>query len=333
VLTRKAVVLTGLAVLAVVVIAFGAAIGGRFISVLKVLGSTLPPMESEIFWKIRVPRVCTAFLAGSGLALSGMAFQALFRNALAEPFTLGVASGASFGAALYVRFGIPFVVLGVSGTSMSAFLGAALAISLVYGLSKARKGLSAASMLLAGVAVSYSFSSAILFTQYVSSPTHSLQILRWVMGGLEVVGFRTVLDMLPFVLIGSAVIVYLTHELNLLSTGEDLATSRGVDVKRVKRLLFLATSLMVGGIVSFCGPIGFVGLMAPHMCRLVIGSDHRYLAPASILFGGIFLTLCDMAARVVIAPAEIPVGVVTALLGGPFFLWLLLAGSSERSIA
>jgi iron complex transport system permease protein len=144
------------------------------------------------------------------------------------------------------------------------------------------------------------------------------------MGGLETVGYGAVLDVLPFVLSGSAVILCFARELNLLAVGEDLAVSRGVDLTVVRAVLFTASTLMVGGIVAICGPIGFVGMMAPHICRLLIGAEHRLLGPATALFGGLFLLACDGAGRLLIAPAEIPVGVLTALLGGPFFVWLLV---------
>jgi iron complex transport system permease protein len=286
-------------------------------------------VSAEIFWRIRVPRALTAFLAGLALALSGMAFQALFRNPLATPFTLGVSSGASFGAAVYVLFGASFAILGISGATLASFLGAGLSMLLVYGLTLTRKGFSTYTMLLAGVAVSFFFSSLILFLQYLSNFTQMFRILRWLMGGFETVGYRPVYSILPFALAGSIVILILTRELNLLATGDDIAASRGVSVRRTRHWLFFATSLMVGAVVSVCGPIGFVGMMAPHICRLLIGSDHRWLGPATLLFGGLFLTLCDTLGRTLIAPAEIPTGVITSLLGGPFFVWLLLRGSLE----
>lgn len=286
-------------------------------------------VKADIFWKIRVPRVITAFLAGAALAISGMTFQALFRNPLATPFTLGVSSGAAFGAALYVRTGVLFSLLGVSGQSISAFAGALLAIMVVYGLTQLKQGFSTATILLAGVAVSFFFSSFILFIQYLSDFTNSFRIIRWLMGGFEIVGYQPVIAVLPFVLIGSIIVLYRVNELNLMTAGEDIAISRGVHARHLKTILFFATSLMIGGIVSVTGPIGFVGMMSPHICRLLIGSDHRFLTPASFLFGGLFLVLCDTLSRTIIAPAEIPVGVITALLGGPFFLWLLLGGSSE----
>ncbi len=287
-------------------------------------------LEEEIFWRIRAPRVCISFLGGAALAMGGMAFQAIFRNPLATPFTLGTAGGASLGAALYVRLGFAFTLLGVSGISLFAFLGALLSILLVYSLTGLRGSFSAATVLLAGVAVSFFFSSLIVFIQYLSDFTHSFRIVRWLMGSLQVRGFESVLDVLPFIVGGCAVVVYLTHELNLLAAGEEIAAGRGVEVRRTKLAIFFAVSLMVGGVVSVCGPIGFVGMMSPHICRLLVGPNHRRLAPATLLFGGAFLTLCDTLARTIIAPAEIPVGVVTALIGGPFFLWLLLGQGSEK---
>jgi iron complex transport system permease protein len=151
------------------------------------------------------------------------------------------------------------------------------------------------------------------------------------MGSLEVLGYDSVFSLFPVVLSGVLIIAILRHELDLLTTGDDLATSRGVAVKKVRAILFLVTSLMVGGVVAVCGPIGFVGMMAPHICRLLTGWNHRYLLPATFLFGGAFLTICDTFARTLIAPVEIPVGIITALLGGPFFIWLLLSSPFTSS--
>jgi iron complex transport system permease protein len=187
-------------------------------------------------------------------------------------------------------------------------------------------------MLLAGVAINFFFSSIILFIQYMSDFTQSFQILRWLMGNLSMAGIETVFEILPFVVSGTLVILFLSQELNLLSTGELIAASRGVNIRRIRHLLFFVISMTVGGMVAACGPIGFVGMMVPHICRLLVGADHRFLTPTTLLFGGSFLTLCDTLARNLIAPAEIPVGVITALLGGPFFIWLLLRQSSEKSL-
>jgi iron complex transport system permease protein len=271
------------------------------------------------------------FLAGSGLALCGMVFQAMFHNPLATPFTLGVASGASLGAAIYVYIGFSFTLLGIDGGTFAAFAGALLAISFVYAVSRFQNGFSPETLLLTGVAISFFFSSLILFTQYLSNINDSFQILRWLMGSLTTVGYDEVLQLLPFVALTTAVILWLSRELNLLMAGDDIALSRGVSVHSIRYLLFLITSLCVGAIVALCGPIGFVGMMVPHICRLLVGADHRYLIPTTLLFGGSFLIICDAIARLIIAPAEIPVGVITTLLGGPFFLWLLIKSRSSLS--
>jgi iron complex transport system permease protein len=281
------------------------------------------PTEHRVFWLLRVPRVLTAFLAGGALGLSGMGFQALFRNALATPYTLGVASGASLGVALCVRFGAGVGLAGASMQSLAAFAGAVAAVALVYGLTRLRAGCSTATMLLAGVAVSMTFSSLILFLQYVSDFANSFRIVRWLMGGVATTGYQSVLPVAVLTLVGGTVIMASLRELDLLTVGEEFAASRGVAVQRTKLVIFLAVSLMVGGVVAACGPIGFVGMMCPHLCRLLLGGTHRSLAPATFLLAGVFLLLCDTGARTVVAPAEMPVGVITALLGGPFFLWLL----------
>jgi iron complex transport system permease protein len=289
--------------------------------------------QAKVFWQLRVPRVAIGFLAGASLAISGMAFQAMFRNPLATPFTLGVASGASLGAAVYFHLGWSISVLRISGSTLMAFAGALGSIGMVYGLTKLRRGFSTATMLLAGVALSFFFSSLILLIQYLSDYTQTFRMLRWVMGGLgKGLDAGDALGLLPFAVLGAAVLLYLTHEMNLITTGEELATSRGVEVGRTKLALFLVASLMVGAVVAVCGPIGFVGLMAPHICRLLVGPDHRYLMPATWLFGGLFLVLSDTVARTMMAPAELPVGILTALLGGPFFLWLLLGRSGTLEL-
>lgn len=291
----------------------------------------IPPnaagQEHDILVNIRLPRVLCAFAAGSMLALSGMSFQALFRNPLATPFTLGVSSGAALGAAIFIRFGLAFCILGISGTSVAAFIGALLSILLVYGLTKLKGGFSTPTLLLSGIAISFFFSSLILFIQYISGLTHSFRIVHWMMGTLSTADYSKLVNLLPFLGIGGLLLTFLHREMNLFMVGEDIAISRGVNTGLVKKLIFLAASLMVGGVVAICGPIGFVGMMSPHICRLIVGADHRFLTPATFLFGGVFLTLCDTLTRILSSwsgGAELPVGVLTALLGGPFFILLLL---------
>jgi len=285
--------------------------------------------ERAILLGIRIPRVLCAFVVGSMLSLSGMSFQALFRNPLATPFTLGVSSGAALGAAIFIRFGLAFTLLGISGTSLAAFGGALLAVALVYGLTRIKGGFTTTTLLLAGIAISFFFSSLILLIQYTSGLSQSFRIIQWMMGSLTTADYGKLFNLLPFLAVGGALLLFLHREMNLLMVGEDIAISRGVNVGRVKKLIFLAASLMVGGVVAICGPIGFVGMMAPHICRLLVGADHRFLTPASFLFGGLFLALCDTFARALFGTVEIPVGVITALLGGPFFIWLLLSNKTE----
>ncbi len=279
---------------------------------------------SRILWQIRVPRVVAAFLGGAGLAVGGAVFQAIFRNPLATPYILGVAAGASFGVAAVARIGAGIVFLGLGLQSWSALGGALLAVAVVWMITKLRPDAATATLLLAGVSLNFFFSSLILFLQYTASFADAYRVLRWLMGGLGGVDGSSVIQMAPFVLLGMLVIFGFGRELDLLATGAELAASRGVAVARTRTTLFVATSVMVGGVVAACGPIGFVGMMSPHICRLVIGSGHRLLLPASAVFGGAFLVLCDVAARTVVAPTELPVGVITAFLGAPFFLWLLL---------
>lgn len=281
-------------------------------------------VASQIFWSLRVPRVLAGILTGAVLAVSGLVFQAVFQNSLASPFTLGTASGASLGASLYIWAGWSFSLFGLSGITLFAFLGALAALGLVYAFSRAQYGMARETMLLSGVATSIIFSSLILFLQYFSNQAHSLRILRWLMGGLDVVGYQQVLEPCLPALAGIAVAVLFRSELNLFAAGEDLARGRGLDVNRVKLVLLLFTGLMVGAVVSVAGPVGFVGLMVPHIARQMLGSDHRTLVPATLLLGAIFLPACDALARVLLAPAELPVGIITALLGGPFFIWILL---------
>jgi iron complex transport system permease protein len=282
-------------------------------------------VDAIIFWQIRLPRVLLSLLAGAGLSLGGVVFQALFRNPLATPFTLGVASGASLGVTLAIVTGIHFSLLGLSGTSLAALSGAIISIVLVYGIARATGKTSPSTMLLGGVAISFFFSSLILLLQYLSDPGSSFRVLHWLMGDLSRASIDSVLQLAPFVISGIIIVSTLHRELNLLSITDDIAASRGVNVQRTQMLLFFAVSLMVAGIITVCGPIGFVGIMAPHICRLLISPNHRFLIPASILFGASFLALCDTLARNISSTAEVPVGIVTAILGGPFFLWLLLS--------
>ena len=325
-MSRKMMPMAGLLVFAVAVLLICPLAGMRFI----------PPgaegMERDILLRLRIPRVLCAFTAGTMLSLSGMAFQSLFRNPLATPFTLGISSGAALGAAVFIRTGIAFSLLGMSGTSLAAFVGALLAVMLVYGLTRLRGGFSITTLLLAGIAISFFFSSLILLIQYTGGVEQSFRIVQWMMGSLASADYIKLMNLLPFLAVGAGLLLTVHRELDLFMAGEDIAISRGVHVARVKQGIFVVTSLMIGGVVSVCGPIGFVGMMSPHICRLLVGPDHRRLVPASFLFGGAFLTLCDTLARSAPSGAEIPVGIITAMLGGPFFIWLLLSRRGDLEL-
>ncbi|MCP4896681.1 MAG: iron ABC transporter permease [bacterium] len=303
-------------------------VGQESISISALSDPTGTTPAGVILWKLRLPRLFGALLAGAALALCGAAFQAIFRNPLATPFTLGLASGSAFGVAAVTRAGLAVSASFFPVSSVAALVGALVAIGIVWLIARLRPAFSSSVLLLAGVAMNFFFSSLILVLQYTASLGDSYRIVRWLMGGLAGLSYSDVYRMLPFVVVGGIVILALSRELDLLSTGEDIAASRGVNVGRTRQILFIAASVMVGGIVAACGPIGFVGMMAPHMCRLVVGARHRHLLPVTALFGGAFLAICDAVARTVIAPIELPVGVITAFFGGPFFLWLLLRSSS-----
>jgi iron complex transport system permease protein len=326
----RTVRLAACAAAAVVAVVAAPLIGANSVDLGALLDPTGGGVDAVILWQIRLPRVLVALLAGVGLSVGGAAFQALFRNPLATPYTLGVASGASFGVAVGLQSGL--VTAAGLATPVAAFVGALLAIGVVWLVTELRPDFSSTVLLLAGVAMSFFFSSLILFLQYAATLGDSYRIVRWLMGGLAGVDQRTVVVMTPFVVVGVALMASRARELDLLSLGSEIAASRGVEVIAARRLVFVAASIMIGGVVAACGPIGFVGLMAPHVARRVVGADHRVLLPGAALLGGAFLVVCDTAARTVLAPLELPVGVLTAFLGGPFFLWVLLrrVGRSRR---
>ncbi len=272
--------------------------------------------------QIRIPRVLLGALAGGTLALCGLVFQNMFKSVLATPFTLGTSSGASFGAAFAIS-------LGASGTTMlpftaiSAFMGALLAIFIVYTVFHYKKNCTVSDMLLIGVATNFFFSSLLLLLQYLSDPHRSFEIVNWLLGKLSTSGYENFIYFLPLPII--FIYIYSKYfEMDLLSAGDEIALPRGVEVHKLRRKLFIAVSVAIAMIVSTCGPIGFVGMMAPHICRRFVGIKHSQLIPLSLTFGAAFLCLSDAISRALIPPAEVPVGVITALCGGPFFLFLLI---------
>jgi iron complex transport system permease protein len=281
--------------------------------------------DAQIFFVARLPRTLSGAMVGALFAAAGVVFQGLLRNPLATPFTLGVSTGAALGAILALTFGWSIAVFGISAVPLAAFVGSLAAVGVVYALAQARhRGLSTTVLLLAGVTMNAFFSAMILFVQYFASFADIGRTLRWLMGNLDVSSYEPLVVSLPGFVIAFAVFAWLARPLNLLSLGPDSAESRGLNVARAQRAAFLSASLATGAAVSIGGPIGFVGIIIPHLVRLLVGPDHRLVLPAAALFGAAFLVACDLIARTILAPVELPVGIVTALIGGPFFLWLLI---------
>ncbi len=281
-------------------------------------------VDAQIFFIARVPRALAGALVGGSLAAAGVVLQALLRNPLATPFTLGVSAGASLGAMLVIILGAPLSVAGVPAVPLASFAGSIGAVGIVYALARLRRrGLSTSVLLLAGVTLNSLFSAIIMFVQYLADYTQSFQVVRYLMGNLDVSSYTLILWAMPLLVVAAAAFTWLPRPLNLLALGVDSAAARGVNVLRVQRVAFLSASLATGAAVSLGGPIGFVGIIIPHVVRLLVGADHRIVLPASALLGAAFLVACDVAARTIMSPMELPVGIITAMLGGPFFLWLL----------
>ncbi len=286
------------------------------------------PELRHIFVQFRLPRVLAAAIVGAGLGAAGAAFQGLLRNPLAEPYTLGISSGASLAAVIAIRFGAD-TILGGSGVGVAALIGSLLTVVFIYRLARTDSRLPPATLLLAGITIAMFCSAASLLVQYTADLGEVYRMVRWMMGGLDAVRYPPLLRATVAISIGIAILLWLSPTLNALAAGEDAASSLGVDVRRSVSLGFFAASLIVGASIALAGPIGFVGLIVPHALRTLFGSDHRRLIPLSALGGASLLCACDTLARLVNAPAEIPVGVVTAVAGGPFFLYLLVRHKSS----
>jgi iron complex transport system permease protein len=282
---------------------------------------TIPRSSAVILFQLRLPRVLLAALVGGALAAAGAVFQALFRNPMADPAIIGVSSGAALGAIAVILAG-GGAALGGLGVPSAAFVGALATAFLVYRLARLGPAVQVATLLLAGIAVAAVISAAISLAMTFSGQ-EIRAIYFWLLGGLGARGWRSLAVASPFVLAGVVLAMGSARDLNLTALGEERAAQLGLDVERFKRLMLATGSMLTAAAVSVAGLIGFVGLMTPHILRLFLGSDHRRLIPASIVGGAAFMVLADLAARTVVTPEEIPVGAVTAVLGGPFFLYLL----------
>ena len=281
-------------------------------------------MTYRIFWQIRLPRVLLAFLSGGILALSGVLFQTIFRNSLTTPFTLGISSGATLGAATAIMIGLTGGVFGFSFITFFGFLGALSTVAIIYLFSQKLPSTADQRLILVGIALSFLYSAALLVVYYVSDFQESYMILRFTMGSLLTVGYS---DIIP-VVVSAGLLLWIAqkyaHELKLFSISAEFAFLNGVDVERVLGILFVVISLSVGVLVSIVGPISFVGLIIPHIVKQFMKQSVEHTLLPSFLTGGAFLVLCDTLSRTLPTVSEIPVGIITSLIGGSLFVWVLL---------
>ncbi len=302
-------------------------IGSTTIHLSRVFDRTIPfadNVDAQVFFVARLPRVLASALVGSAFAIAGVVFQAFLRNPLASPDTLGVSSGATLGAVVVITFHLDTAVLGISAVPVATFAGAAGALGIVYAMSIARRrGTSSTVLLLAGVALSAFLGALNRFIQVIGDYTDTFRSIRWMMGSMDVGSYTDIVVALVPIAAACIAIGTLPRELDLVSIGAEAAESRGVDVRRAERVALVSASLLTGSAVSLGGPIPFVGIIVPHIVRLIVGANHRLVLPAAALFGGAFLVICDVIARTAFGAAGMPVGAITAFLGGPFFLWLL----------
>jgi iron complex transport system permease protein len=303
----------------------------------RILASTIPGVHLAADWpetfativlKIRLPHTVLIVLTGAALSGSGAAYQGLFRNPLADPYLIGVASGAGLGAVLAMTIKWPASWLGFFTVPVAAFLGAALTVALVYSIARVGSSLPTTTLILAGVAVS-SFATSLTSFLMLRSTSELRRAIGWLLGGSVMSGWPPVLAALPYIVIGLGILLLSGHALNVLQFGEEQAQQLGLPAERVKALLLLAASLATAAAVAFSGIIGFIGLIVPHLVRMIWGVDYRRLIPLSILGGGSALLLADLLARLVLAPQVLPVGIITALAGAPFFLWVLRRSKNQ----
>ena len=286
-------------------------------------------MASSQIIRLRVARILLGLVAGAGLSVAGVIFQALLRNPLADPYVLGVSSGAGLGAAVAIMAGVS--VLGVWSLPAAAFIGAAASMALVYALSRTRGGVTPMqTLLLSGVVVSAVLGSLLMFLVSISTAENMHNVVWWLLGNLQIFDSTLLAVVGAVVVAGVIVTTAMSRDLNVMTLGEEPAAHVGLNVERTKFVFLAVASLVTGAAVAACGLIGFVGLIVPHAMRIIVGPDHRRLVPASALAGAAFMVLADAFGRWVIAPCDVPVGVVTAFLGGPFFLYLLKRRGAVR---
>jgi iron complex transport system permease protein len=283
----------------------------------------LDATHTTIVLNIRMPRIFLALLVGTGLSVVGGTFQGMFRNSMADPYVLGISSGAALGATIGIVAGFDRMLLGVGFVAVCAFIGAILTTLLVYSIARVGSRLPAATLLLSGISLGFLMSSMVTVLM-VFNRKQMDQIVFWIMGSFTAASWRHVAMLAPVVIAGSAAIIAFSRDLNALTTGDDVARSLGIEVETVKKILLILSSVVVAACVSVSGIIGFVGLIIPHAVRLMLGSDHRVVLPFSAIGGALFMVFADTLARNLIPPAELPVGAITSLFGAPFFIYLLI---------
>lgn len=318
-----------LAIVFIMIVLFLSSLVGKIeLDFMKLLDNE--SIEYQIFTQIRLPRVMLAFLAGGVLALSGLLFQTLFRNPLTTPFTLGISSGATLGAASAIMIGVGGTFLGFSFVTLFGFLGALSTVFIIYFFSKKLPSSSDQRLILVGIALSFLYSSTLLVIYYLSDFQESYLILRFTMGSLLSVGFSDVLPLFVSALIVLFVALRYRHALKLFSISDEFAFLKGVDVERIMMMLFIVISLGVGILVSIVGPISFIGLIIPHIVKSVMKKSIEHTILPTFMVGGVFLLLCDTLARSLPTISEIPVGILTSLIGGVVFVWILLRTQEHK---
>ncbi len=312
-------------IILLIAIVLSLAIGSVFISpaeMWKILRGLGEEKFTFIIWNIRLPRTVLIALTGAALSGSGAAYQGLFRNPLADPFLIGVASGAGLGAVIAMSIQWPYTFWGLMAIPLASFIFALLTVFIVYLLARVGQTVPTTNLILAGVAFS-SFATSLTSFLMLRSTSEVRRALGWLLGGASQSGWTAILAMLPYLIIGLGILVFFGYRLNLLQYGDDQAQQMGLNVNRTKTIVLIASSLATAAAVAFSGIIGFIGLVVPHLMRMWFGADYRRLIPLSIIGGASALLLSDIIARIVLAPQEIPVGIITALAGAPFFLWVL----------
>ncbi|HEU4685703.1 MAG TPA: iron ABC transporter permease [Nitrospira sp.] len=289
------------------------------------IGDSVTDAETTatILFHVRVPRIVLGFLAGCSLASVGVALQALLRNPLADPYVLGVSSGAALGVSIAVLFGVGTTILTMSALPLCGFLGGLAALAIVYRMAVSSERLPVHSVLLAGVILNAVFSALIMFITSIMDPNRSFGMMAWLMGSLTAPAYPALIVLAIYVFACFGLLLRHARALNIMTSGDEPARSLGLDTERTKRYTLLLSALLTGAVVSYSGMIGFIGMVIPHAVRLGVGADHRLLMPAAALVGGAFLMVSDTVARTVLSPSELPVGILTALVGGPFFVYLL----------